>query len=124
MKRNVIIVGSRGYKFNYGGWETFVTELVKNYNDDETKFYIPYLTFNQEEDKLIKIDNNIENINLYVPRAGFATMFNFTIKSMDYFLDYCKNNNMENTILMLLGCKIGPLMRTKYYKAFNSLGIK
>ena len=59
MKRNVIIVGSRGYKFNYGGWETFVTELVKNYNDDETKFYIPYLTFNQEEDKLIKIDNNI-----------------------------------------------------------------
>ena len=34
MKKNLIIVGSRGYQFKYGGWETFVTNFV-DYSNDE-----------------------------------------------------------------------------------------
>ena len=50
MKKNIIIIGARGYKYNYGGWETFVTNLVKNYQDVDTKFYIPHLTHDKTED--------------------------------------------------------------------------
>ena len=42
MKKNLIIVGSRGYQFKYGGWETFVTNFV-DYSNDEFNLYIPYL---------------------------------------------------------------------------------
>ena len=33
--KNIIIIGSRGYKFKYGGWETFVTNLIDNYHDSQ-----------------------------------------------------------------------------------------
>ena len=37
--KHIFIIGSRGYKAKYGGWETFVTNLVDNYNDDNTIYY-------------------------------------------------------------------------------------
>ena len=40
--KNIIIIGSRGYECNYGGWETFVKGFVDN-NHDEVNFYIPKL---------------------------------------------------------------------------------
>ena len=42
--KNIIIIGSRGYESNYGGWETFVTNLINNYDDKNTRFYVPELT--------------------------------------------------------------------------------
>ena len=41
--KNIIIIGSRGYEKKYGGWETFVTNLINNYNDEDAKFYVPEL---------------------------------------------------------------------------------
>ncbi len=121
--RNIIIIGSRGYRYNYGGWETFVTEFINNYKDSNTKFYIPYLTFDKNKDKSIDINNNIYSINLYVKNSGFTTMFNFTIKSMNYMINYIKDNKLDNTIMIILGCKIGPLM-PKYYKKLHELNCK
>ena len=51
MTKNIIIIGARGYKFNYGGWETFVTNLVKNTTDKDIKYYIPNLTHEKDKDK-------------------------------------------------------------------------
>ena len=31
----MFIIGSRGYHAKYGGWETFVSKLVDNYNDKD-----------------------------------------------------------------------------------------
>ena len=42
--KNIIIVGARGYRSNYGGWETFVTNLIKNYKEKEVKFHVAELT--------------------------------------------------------------------------------
>ena len=53
MKKNIFIVGARGYKFNYGGWETFVTNLILNNKNEDFEFYIPHLTFIKDEDKKI-----------------------------------------------------------------------
>ena len=35
MKKNIFIVGARGYKFNYGGWETFVNNLILNNKNED-----------------------------------------------------------------------------------------
>ena len=50
MKKNIFIVGARGYKFNYGGWETFVNNLILNNKNEDFEFYIPHLTFIKEID--------------------------------------------------------------------------
>ena len=49
MKKHVFIIGSRGYKANYGGWETFVSKLVDNYTDKDTVFHISKLSDNGKE---------------------------------------------------------------------------
>ena len=46
--KNIIIIGARGYEKDYGGWETFVTNLINNYDDKDTKFYVPELNHNKK----------------------------------------------------------------------------
>jgi len=110
MKKNIVIIGSRGYKYNYGGWETFVTNLVKNTKDKEYQFYIPNLVHEKNLDKTMENIDGVTSFNLYVSPQGFVTMFSFTIKSMNYMLKYIKENHLENTVILMLGCKVGPLL--------------
>ena len=120
--RNIIIIGSRGYQYNYGGWETFVKEFVDN-NHDDVKFYIPSLVQEKElADRKTTVDKAEVN-NIYVPKQGFATMFTFTIKSFNYFIKYIKEKELKDTVVISLGCKIGPLM-PYYYRKLHNMGVK
>lgn len=121
--KNVFIIGSRGYNFNYGGWETFVTNLVNYSLDKDSTFYIPYLTHNKRDNYKVSKKDNLVNINIYTKKSGFTTMFYFTIKSIKYVLKYIKDNNLNNCVLVILGCKIGPLMPL-WYKKFHKLNVK
>lgn len=109
MKKNIIIIGSRGYKYHYGGWETFVTNLIKNHNQKEYQFYIPNLTNDKAKDKKIEKIDGVICPYIYVKNQGFVTMFTFTIKATNYFLKYIKENHLQNAIILMLGCKVGPL---------------
>ena len=82
MEKNIIIVGARGYLYNYGGWETFVTNLVANYPDKNVNFYIPDLTKDKSEDDKIILKDKVICPQIYVKDQGFVTMFTFTIKSL------------------------------------------
>ncbi len=121
--KNIIIIGARGFKYNYGGWETFVTNLVANYHDSNTKFYIPDLNHNQDEDLKIINKDGVVCPQIYVPEQGFVTMFTFTIKAVRYFKKYIKEQKLENTVLYILGCKVGPLFLF-WKKAFHKMGVK
>jgi len=39
-KQNIIVIGPRGYRKKYGGWETFIKNLVDNWNENSTQFHI------------------------------------------------------------------------------------
>lgn len=109
MTKNIIIIGARGYKFNYGGWETFVTNLVKNTTDEDIKYYIPNLTHEKDKDKKIIEIDQVTCPYICVPKQGFVTMFTFTIKAINFFIKYIKEKELKNTVLVILGCKVGPL---------------
>ena len=51
MKKNIFIIGARGYHANYGGWETFVSKLVDHYQDKDTTFFVGELSEDPEKDK-------------------------------------------------------------------------
>jgi len=109
MKKNIIIIGSRGYKYNYGGWETFVTNLILNNTREEYQFYVPNLVDEKDLDGVINEIDGVICPSIYVPKQGFVTMFTFTIKAMNYFLNYMKKENLSNAVILMLGCKVGPL---------------
>lgn len=111
--KHIFIIGSRGYKAKYGGWETFVTKLVDNYNDENTIFHISGLS--DEKDKLEnKIKDNIITDSFYIKQKGGLKMLLCTIKAFKYYLKHIKSNNVKNAYIYILGLKLGPLL--KIYK--------
>ena len=110
--KNIFIIGSRGYQANYGGWETFVTNLVDNYNDKKSKFYVTELTHNKNDDNKIIKKNKAQCIEIYSKNLGFVTMFIYAIKALKSVKRIIKNENLENCIIYVLGCRIGPFYKS------------
>lgn len=106
--KNIIIIGARGYKSNYGGWETFVTNLIGNYQDKNTKFHVPELTHNKKENKKIIEKDNVSCLQVYSPKVGFVTMFIYAIMALKRMKNYIKKNDLENVVVYVLGCRMGP----------------
>ena len=119
--KNIIIIGARGYEKKYGGWETFVTNLVNNYNDKDTKFYIPELNHDRKN-KNVEIRNGIICPQIYVPKQGSMTMFTFAIKATLYFKKLIKKEKLENVIMYVLGYRVGPLF-TLIRGSLKKLGV-
>lgn len=120
--KHVFIVGSRGYHYNYGGWETFTSNLVDHYNDKNTIFHISMYT----DDKNIKeekINNNIYVTPIYVKSRGSVKMFIYSVKAYKYYLKYIKTNNIKNSYIYVLGLKLFNYLWLKE-KHTKKLGIK
>lgn len=108
-KRNVFILGSRGYTKKYGGFETLVKGLINNWKDENTKFYIYELVQNKSEEK-IEMVNGATCIRLYIKKNTSLTMILFDIKAMFHANNFVKKNKINNPIIYILGPRIGPLL--------------
>lgn len=106
--KNIMIIGSRGYKASYGGWETFVTNLIENYNDKDTQFHVAELTHNKKEDKKVIKKGNVFCPQVYSPKVGFVTMFIYAILALKRTKKYIQKQNLENMVVYVLGCRVGP----------------
>ena len=109
--KNVFIVGARGYKENYGGWETFVTSLVDNYNDTDTHFYITNISDNCNSIKFI--NDNITVISIKIKNCGSARMFLYTLLAYKRVINYINKNKLSNCYIYVLGLKLGFYMNIK-----------
>ena len=119
--KHIFIIGSRGYKAKYGGWETFVTNLVDNYNDDNTIFHVSGLSETKNELNN-QVSKNLITDSFYIRKNGGIKMLLCTIKAFKYYIKYIKENNIKNSYLYILGLKLGPLLKL-YKNKLNSLGI-
>lgn len=111
VEKHVFIVGSKGIPAKYGGFETFVDELVTRKSTKKIQYYVSCLsnknevtTYNEAICFHVKVSQNI----------GSARSILYDIKSIQYVLDYIENNKLENTVLYILACRIGPFM--KFFK--------
>lgn len=120
--KNIIIIGSRGYEKDYGGWETFVTNLINNYDDKDTKFYVAELNHNKKN-RNVEVRNGVTCPQIYVPKQGFVTMFTFVVKAVLYFKKYIKKEKLDNVVMYILGCRVGPLFSI-IHRSLNKMGVK
>jgi len=119
--KHIFIIGARGYHAKYGGWETFVSNLVDNYNDSNTTFHISSLSEGTEEE--YKVNNNIIVTPFNIKQNGGLKMLLCTIKAFNYYLKYIKENQIKNAYIYVLGLKLGPLLKLKK-NIIKKLGIK
>lgn len=117
--KNIFIIGSKGIPSNYGGFETFVEKLTEGKNSKEIKYHVSCLADNDNE----FIHNEARCFNIKVPNIGPAKAVYYDIQALKTSLDYIEKNNLENSIIYILACRIGPFIST-YKKRAEKLGVK
>lgn len=113
--KHVFIIGARGYHAKYGGWETFVSNLVDNYNDKNVIFHISGLSDTNNDYQNIINDNVIVD-NFHIKQEGGMKMLICTIKAFNHYLKYIEENKLDDTYMYILGLKLGPTLKLKKNK--------
>lgn len=117
--KNVFIIGSKGIPANYGGFETFVDELVSRQKDDNIKYHVSCLSNDSKEFQY----KTAHCFNVNVPNIGPAKAVYYDIAALRYCIKYIKKNNLGDSIVYILACRIGPFVG-KYVNQLHSMNCK
>ena len=115
--KNVFIIGSKGIPARYGGFETFVEKLTEQQMSKEIKYHVSCLANDTREFE----HNGARCFNVKVPNIGAAKAVYYDIMALRECIKYIKENKIENAIVYILACRIGPFIGF-YKKQLKKLG--
>lgn len=113
--RNVFIIGSKGIPASYGGFETFVDELISRQVSKNIKYHVSCLGNENKEFEY----NGAHCFSIKVPNIGAAKAIYYDVKSVQYCMDYIIRNNLKGSIIYILACRIGPFINRYVQKLHN-----
>lgn len=117
--KNIFIIGSKGIPANYGGFETFVDELVSRQQNDNIKYHVACLSDNDNETEY----HGAHCFNVKIPNIGPAKAVYYDIIALKYCVQYIKKHHLNDSIVYILACRIGPFVN-KYVKQLHKLNCK
>lgn len=115
--REIFIIGSKGIPAQYGGFETFVENLTAKKSSEEIHYHVACLSDVNEE----FVYNNARCFKVKVPNLDSAKAVYYDIAALKQSIRYIKKNNIENAIVYILACRIGPFIG-HYAKILHKLG--
>lgn len=119
--KDIFIVGSKGIPAQYGGYETFVDNLVTRQVSRDVKYHIACMTFNKETKDYNY--NGADCHEIHVPDIGGPKAILYDLKALNWALDEIKKNNLRDGIVYILACRIGPFIHS-YISKFHKLGFE
>jgi rhamnosyltransferase len=117
--KHIFIIGSKGIPAKYGGFETFVEYLTKNKKSPNIKYHVSCLSDNN---KVFEY-NNARCFNIKVAQIGSARAVLYDLLSIQECTKYIEQNNIQNAIVYVLACRIGPFF-SFYKNKLEKLGAK
>ena len=139
--RHVFIIGAKCIG-QYGGYETFLDKLTEVHRDEPSIQYYIVTKANgdgaMDETKLSGVCNvkkdkdgnvrffkyhNANVVKLQVPQIGAAQAIAYDIKAFKWCLLYINNYHIDNAIIYVLACRMGPFFGGLVKKA-HRLGAK
>lgn len=117
--QHVYIIGSKGIPAKYGGFETFVENLTSKKINESIKYHVACMG----KDNYTFEHNNAMCFNINVPNIGPAKAVYYDVMALKQCIKDIKENNVENGIVYILACRIGPFIG-HYKKKLKKLGIK
>ncbi len=118
-KRQIFIIGSKGIPAQYGGFETFVENLITRKTNKDIKYHVACMGENNREFEY----NNARCFYIKVPNIGPARAVYYDLMALRHCIKYIKENNIKNGIIYILACRIGPFIG-HYKKILKKLGVK
>lgn len=130
------IVGAKGVSF-YGGYESFVQKLLQYHKYNKDIHYHVACKANgvgaMEVDKLEGASDIVDNCFTYCnadchlihinENIGSAQAIMYDIQALKLFCKHIEENQIQNPVVCILACRIGPFMK-KYVKKIHKLGGK
>lgn len=104
--KHIFIVGSKGIPANYGGFETFVDELVSRQKDQNLKYHVACM--NSKRDVIYQ---NADCFSIKVPNVGPVKAILYDLKAIRHVTKLAKEQNIRDGVLYILACRIGPFMQ-------------
>ncbi|RDY71690.1 glycosyltransferase family 1 protein, partial [Halobacillus trueperi] len=117
---NVFIIGSKGIPAKYGGFETFVDQLTKQSENQNINYHVSCLS---DDNKKEFTYNNVRCFNVKTPSIGSSRAVLYDILSLQESINYIEKHMLENCVIYILACRIGPFF-TIYKSKLEKLGVK
>lgn len=118
--QHVFVVGAKSLGA-YGGYETFLNKLTEYHeNKKNIKYHIACKANgdgHMDETKVkdaVKLSDteftyhNAHCFKIHVPQVGSAQAIYYDVTALNYCCRYIRNNKIQNAIVYILACRIGP----------------
>lgn len=119
--KDIFIVGSKGIPAQYGGYETFVDNLVTRQVSKDIKYHVACMTFNKDTKDYDY--NGADCHEIHVPNIGGPKAILYDLKALNWALDTIKSQNLRDGIVYILACRIGPFIHN-YIPKFHRYGFQ
>lgn len=136
MKKHVFLVGAKSLGV-YGGYETFINKLTEYHkNNPKIKYHVAVKAngagaMNPNETEEVEIINdeefvyhNADCFRISIPeKIGAAQAIYYDCKALKKCIDIIEEKNLEEPIIYIMACRIGPFFK-KYVRKIHKLGGK
>ncbi|HEP6597897.1 TPA: DUF1972 domain-containing protein [Streptococcus pyogenes] len=106
--QDVFIIGSRGLPAKYGGFETFVEELISHQSSKNIRYHVACLSDTKHK---VHFDyKGADCFYLNPPKLGPARVIAYDMMAITYALSYSDQNQLQNPIFYVLGNTVGAFI--------------
>ncbi len=118
--KHVFIIGCKGIPAHYGGFETFVDNLVMRQKSDKIKYHVACMdTGKKEETAYYKADRFF----IKTPNIRSARAVLYDMRAMNHAIKQIRKEKLRDGVVYVLACRIGPFFG-KYVKKLHKYGFK
>ena len=106
--QHVFIIGSRGLPAQYGGFETFVDQLVSHQVSPDIQYHVACLSNNQAYQHFDF--KGVDCFTIKAPKLGPARVIAYDMMAINYALKVIKKQGIQKPIFYVLGNTIGAFV--------------
>ena len=106
--QHVFIIGSRGLPAQYGGFETFVDQLVSHQVSPDIQYHVACLSNDQAYQHFDY--KGVDCFTIKAPKLGPARVIAYDMMAINYALKLIKKQGIEQPIFYVLGNTIGTFV--------------
>ena len=106
--QHVFIIGSRGLPAQYGGFETFVDQLVSHQVSPSIHYHVACLSNDQAYHHFDY--KGVDCFTIKAPKLGPARVIAYDMMAINYALKVIKKQGIEQPIFYVLGNTIGAFV--------------
>ena len=117
--QHVFIIGSRGLPAQYGGFETFVDQLVSHQVSPDIQYHVACLSNDQAYQHFDF--KGVDCFTIKAPKLGPARVIAYDMMAINYALKLIKKQGIEQPIFYVLGNTIGAFV-APFARKIHKLG--